>query len=910
MPRRPLRKQPSELPKPALRLVLTPHGRVLLEAESEGQSSLPPRIAGELERAFRSGTGHGLLHLGAASLPSDLPLSLAFWRRFAHLFVARFCAAAGPDGKPQRLPPPHTELEELVREAPELVGGEYLTTDVLKDLWNQVYALLCDLGEQHGGAQNFLTALNPAWHLVGRVCFHLAENKRNAAKPFAFLATYAAAVGSGNKVQHKPLGEALREFADDREQLLTLLAPVQRAAKQSPLFAELVASKAVFRAQAWDPDQAYRFLQDVPLLEASGVVTRLPDWWHPDRQRRSRVAATVTIGAPKGAELSIDSLLTFEVRCALDGDELTDDERRRLEQATSGLVLIKGRWVEVDHEKLQQTLLHWQKFGEQMQTGGLGFAQGMRLLAGVSLADETSHATEEIERNWTTILADQRLQELLAQIRDPAAAEDAHPGPSLRATLRPYQELGLRWLWLLYRLGLGACLADDMGLGKTVQVVALLLRIQQQTKGRGQSLVVVPASLIANWSTELARFAPSLKVLVAHPSAMPSTKIQQLTARRLVGTDVVVTSFGTLLRQQWSTSMQWQAVVVDEAQAIKNPNAQQTRAIKALRSHGRIALTGTPIENRLSDLWSLFDFTCPGLLGTSSRFARYVKGLDGTGYGPLRDLVRPYILRRLKSDRRVIADLPDKVEVRTHCNLSKKQAALYQQSVEALAKQLDEGAEGVERRGLVLAFLMRFKQICNHPSQWLDDGGYQQQDSGKFQRLVELCDEIAARQEKVLVFTQFRQVIDPLAALLSRVFGREGLMLHGGTAVKQRQKLVESFSRDDGPPFFVLSLKAGGTGLNLTAASHVIHFDRWWNPAVENQATDRAYRIGQHKNVLVHKFVCRGTMEERIDELIAAKVALSDEILGGSGDEVPLTELSNEELIKLVSLDIGAAVGE
>lgn len=893
---------------PSLRLVLSPRGRVHLEPDPLGSHAIPPRTGRELTRAFQESPAHGLLHLGAARMPADLPPSLAFWQRFGHLFVARFCAATARESE-QRLEAPLDALAELVRSAPELVGGEYLTSAVLAELWTEMESALLDEGARHGGAQAFLAGLNPAWHLVGRVCFHLAENKRNADKPFAFLATYASAIARGDMVQHKPLGAALREYADDRERLLALLAPVQRAAKRSDLIAELVRSKAVFHAQAWAPDQAWRFLKEVPLLEESGVVARVPDWWHSDRRRRSRVTATVSIGAPTDGLLGLDSMLDFEVRCALDGEELSAAERRALEQATSGLVLIKGRWVEVDREKLEQALAHWQQLESGLSETGVSFAEGMRLLAGVPLAGDAASAIDEVERSWTQVVADSGLRELLAGIRDASAAEPVHPGPELRATLRPYQELGLRWLWLLYRLGLGACLADDMGLGKTVQVIALLLRIRQETGGRGTSLVVVPASLIANWSAELDRFAPSLKVLVAHPSVTPSADLRKLTARRLERSDVVVTSYGTLLRHDWPAAAQWHLIVLDEAQAIKNPDARQTRAVKALRGRGRVVLTGTPIENRLSDLWSLFDFACPGLLGTSSRFARYVKSLDAAGYGPLRELVRPYILRRLKSDRNVIADLPDKIELQAYCALSKKQAVLYQQSVEALKQQLDEGAEGVERRGLVLAFLLRFKQICNHPSQWLGDGGYAPQDSGKFQRLAELCDEIGARQEKVLVFTQFRQVIDPLAEFLSGVFGREGLVLHGGTAVSKRQKLVAAFGRDDGPPFFVLSLKAGGTGLNLTAASHVIHFDRWWNPAVENQATDRAYRIGQHRNVLVHKFVCRGTVEEHIAELIAAKVALSEEVLGG-GNEVPLTELSNQELMNLVSLDIDTAVGE
>jgi len=325
--------------------------------------------------------------------------------------------------------------------------------------------------------------------------------------------------------------------------------------------------------------------------------------------------------------------------------------------------------------------------------------------------------------------------------------------------------------------------------------------------------------------------------------------------------------------------------------------------VKRLKADARIALTGTPVENRLSDLWSLFDFLCPGLLGSSARFKRFVKALGETGrdrYAPLRSLVQPYVLRRMKTDKSIISDLPDKTEVRAFCGLAKRQAALYASTVDELADLLGS-VDGMKRRGLVLAYLMRFKQICNHPSQLLGDGVYDPQDSGKFERLRTLGEEIAARQEKALVFTQFREMTEPAAAFLGEVFGREGLVLHGGTPVGRRRSLVEAFQREEGPPFFVLSLKAGGTGLNLTAASHVIHFDRWWNPAVENQATDRAFRIGQHRNVVVH-----GTVEEKIDSLIEAKTELARELLQAGGEAL-LTEMSDEEILDVVTLDLDRA---
>ena len=372
--------------------------------------------------------------------------------------------------------------------------------------------------------------------------------------------------------------------------------------------------------------------------------------------------------------------------------------------------------------------------------------------------------------------------------------------------------------------------------------------------------------------------------------------------------DAVIISYGALNRYEWVLRYPWRSAVLDEAQAIKNPGTGQTRAAKRLRARWRIALTGTPVENRLGDLWSIFDFLNPGLLGSAKSFDAACKAMAESkqGYAPLRRIAQPFLLRRLKTDKSVIADLPDKTEVKAWCTLSRPQAALYAESVEEMKRTVQE-VEGIERRGLVLAYLMRFKQICNHPSQWLDDGEYEAAHSGKFARLAELCDSVATRQDKVLVFTQFRSIIDPLARHLASVFGRPGLTLHGGTAVKRRQQLVHRFQNVDRIPFMAISLKAGGVGLNLTAASHVIHFDRWWNPAVEDQATDRAFRIGQKNPVLVHKFVCRGTVEERIDSMIESKQRVSGEILSGNA-EASLTEMSDEELLTMVSLDLESAL--
>jgi len=792
-----------------------------------------------------------------------------------------------------------------------MTGAEYLTPEVLHAFWQELdTAFGIEWAESKSELQDFLKRRNPAWNLVGRVHFNLAENRKDQDAPFAFLATYTTGLSGRAKAQHLPLGQALREYAGaaNRDRLLSLLLPVQRASENCPWLKSMTEAGEIYHPLRWTPQEAMQLLRDVPQLESAGVVVRMPAAWRGNRPSRPRVTAKVGGKAP--ASLGQEALLDFHMELTLDGERLTASEIRELLAKSDGLALVRGRWVEIDRERLSRMMEH---FGEVERTAaekGLGFVDAMRLVAGADVASAAGDA--ETDADWAQVVAGPWLAETLKGLRSPEGLARIDAGAGLNATLRPYQHVGVRWLYLLATLGLGACLADDMGLGKTIQVLSLLLVLKRQTAGQQQpSLLVAPASLLANWGSELERFAPSLKAIIAHPSALPASSLKDFKPEQLHGVDLVITSYGSLLRVPWIAKTAWRLAVLDEAQAIKNPDAKQTRAVKALNARVRFALTGTPVENRLGDLWSIFDFVTPGLLGSSKEFTRFAKRLADSphkSYGPLRELVRPYILRRLKTDKTVIADLPDKTEIKAFCQLSRKQAALYEQSVKELAEQLAD-AEGIQRKGLVLSFLMRFKQICNHPSQWLGDGSWSEADSGKWTRLRDIVEVIAAKQEKVLVFTQFREVIDPLATFLQSIFGRPGLILHGATAVKDRKEVVRRFQEDEAVRFFVLSLKAGGAGLNLTAASHVVHFDRWWNPAVENQATDRAFRIGQTKNVLVHKFVCRGTVEEKIDQLIESKQQLSKDLLEG-GAELLLTEMKDDELLKLVALDINKALKE
>ena len=893
--------------------VLTPHGHLTL-IEDRDASALEPELAQRLQDAFVRGSGHGLLQLGASEVGVALPPVFSYWREFGARYVTAICTLpeGGARSIKRHIPsPPDAELAWLALAAPPMTGAEYLTATVLQCLWQELdSAFGLELSESKCGVQDFLKRRNAAWNLVGRVHFNLAENRKDEAAPFAFLATYTTRLSAHAKAQHLPLGQALREYAGaaNKDRLLSLLLPVQRASESCSWLKAMVDAGEIFHPLRWRPHEAMQLLRDVPQLESAGVVVRMPATWQANRPPRPQVTAKV--GGKVLSGVGQDALLDFRMEVTLDGETLTAAEVRELLAKSDGLALVRGRWVEVDRERLSRMMEYFGQVERTAAESGLSLREAMRMLAGADVAVGGESAASEAD--WAQVVAGPWLAETLKGLRSPEGLAGIDPGSALNGTLRPYQQVGVRWLYLLAKLGLGACLADDMGLGKTIQILSLLLVLRKQNRGeRKPSLLVAPASLLANWASELERFAPSLSSLIAHPSALPAADLMTLAPERLQDVDLVITSYGSLLRIPWLAEASWRLVVIDEAQAIKNPDAKQTRIAKKLKAQAKFALTGTPVENRIGDLWSIFDFINPGLLGSSKEFSNFVKRLEGrphNPYAPLRELVRPYILRRLKTDKTVIADLPDKTEVKAFCQLSRKQAALYKQAVEELTEALD-GADGIRRKGLVLSFLMRFKQICNHPSQWLGDGAWSEEDSGKWARLRDIAEVIAAKQEKVLVFTQFREMTAPLAAFLGSIFGRAGLVLHGETEVKKRKDLVRRFQEDEAVPFFVLSLKAGGAGLNLTAASHVVHFDRWWNPAVENQATDRAFRIGQNKNVLVHKFVCRGTVEEKIDQMIESKRQLSKDLIEGGADLL-LTELQDEDLLKLVALDLNTALKE
>jgi non-specific serine/threonine protein kinase len=807
--------------------------------------------------------------------------SLVFLKRVAERLISE--TARDPDLEITRQAklPAGDVLPEILSSAPFMVGLEHVTVSWLKNIWQALSVVFNQEAAAFSGSMaEYLQSKDQSIQAVGRVFFHLVEHKSED-YPFAFLATYST--GEAGNVSHLPLKNALLEHKSQQDQLLSLLSAVSKAADKSDFISSLVENGELFSPLRFTAEDAYTFLRETELYEECGIVCRIPDWWR--RKGRARVTVSIGDGPPDG--VGMDALLAFQPEIFLGGVEMSREEIEALLAQSDGLSFIKGKWVEINREKLQAAL---DAFNKMEGLGNMTFAEAMRLQLGLNqtLTAEDLAEVEFTYGQWLNGVKD-HLPAVLSDRPQPSLGED------FGAVLRNYQQDGFQWLYFMRNLGFGTLLADDMGLGKTVQVLALLESLRQN--GGAKTLLIIPASLLANWQKEAARFAPKLRCRVIHTQNRDFSPDEA---------DLFITTYGMTIRIEKLRETDWDLVILDEAQAIKNPGNQQTKAVKQLETKARIAMTGTPVENRLSDLWSIFDFLNKGLLGTGKEFTAFTKALKDTpgGYAQLRRAVGPFILRRLKTDKSVITDLPDKVEVKAFTTLSKKQVVLYKSLVEQLAQSLKSADPGIARRGLVLASIMKCKQICNHPDQYLGQTLFDHKHSGKFEKLAEICETVREKRERMLVFSQFREMTEPLARYLAILFGQDGLILHGGTPVKTRGKMVEQFNGREYVPFMVLSLKAGGVGLNLTAANHVVHFDRWWNPAIENQATDRVFRIGQQKNVVVHKFVTTGTIEEKIDVMLEEKQRLADDVVAASGENW-ITEMNDQELMKLFTLEAG-----
>ena len=657
-------------------------------------------------------------------------------------------------------------------------------------------------------------------------------------------------------------------------------------------------------------DDAYWFLTGVAsALEQVGYGVIFPSWWT-GRKTRSKIKAHANIktGMKTTGMLDINSIISFDWEIAIGDDKVSLKELQRLAKAKSHLVQMRGEWIEMSHEEIKRAIELLKKRTETMS-----LLEAIKI--GLSGEDADTRQKDSIEISVTS--KNSQVQQVLQQLEGKAELKDIKQPEGFAGDLRPYQLRGLAWLEFLQRWGLGGCLADDMGLGKTIQILALV-QSQHSRKAKKPFLLVCPTSVIGNWQKEASKFTPKLKVMVHHgQSRSRDLKAFKMEVKKY---DMVISSYGLLQRDvDIIKEAQWDGIVLDEAQNVKNPHTLQSKAARLINARTRFALTGTPVENNVGDLWAIMEFLNPGFLGTQTtfkhRFFIPIQSMqDEDAIKKLKKATGPFILRRLKTDKTVIADLPKKMEMTTYCQLTKEQASLYVATLKDLERKINAMDHGIQRKGAILSLIAKLKQICNHPATFLKDkssiatsksGNIR---SGKLARTTEMLSEVLEAGQSALVFTQFVDMGHMLKQHIHETLGCETLFLHGGTTRRQRDSMIEKFQKENKPMVFVISLKAGGTGLNLTAASHVFHFDRWWNPAVEDQATDRAFRIGQKKNVQVYKMVCSGTLEEKIDRMIKSKKNISKKIIRTG--EKWLTEMSNKDLKEMFTLDANATMVE
>ena len=765
-------------------------------------------------------------------------------------------------------------IDNIVENVPYVLGSQYVDSTWVRDqvdLLNRSYVLACTSSGDSPRA--FFARRSRNIVIPSRVYFHLVENKQRDNYPFAFLATYTVLING--KATHAPLKNALREMPDKKD-LWTLIKSINDISNHSAFIKHLLDSGEIFYPIKFTNEEAYSFLKEINLYERHGVICRIPNWYN-DNNNSIKVDLDEKKLFQQGI-INKETINAFAPQMIYHGIPISVDEARDLLSRKEGLEQVKGRWVENNHQQLEAMIAEYESLA----------ADGTTLL---DIIRNKSGFTNK-KANGSLVKIEFSRENFVEQFFERAFSSVATaPIPEIfDKVLRHYQVDAYNWLYTLKGLGMGGCLADDMGLGKTVEVLAFLKRIKDE--GASRVLIIVPATLVDNWRHEVRKFAPEMVPFILRGNNEPS--------KDSVMSFLTICTYQTAVKSEYISRVKWDVVVLDEAQAIKNYYTAQAQKVKTLNSVMRIAMTGTPIENNLLELWSIFDFINPGLLGTRLEFlalyTRLKEQLDG--YKALKSLINPFILRRVKTDKTIISDLPEKNEIDVTITLTKEQIILYNNVVDVMNNSIRKIRDRREEKIIILTSLMKLKQVCNHPSQYYGDTFYDFQKSGKFIELRRICETINEKNERVLVFTQFKEIIPALNELLEIVFNQKGLCIDGSISMKKRDEYVQAFQAGKAP-FMILSLKTAGIGLNLTAAQNVIHFDRWWNPAVENQATDRAYRIGQQKNVTVYRFISANTIEEVINSMLINKQELADMMINDLEGSV-LSKISTEELLKAV----------
>ena len=756
-------------------------------------------------------------------------------------------------------------LNELIENIPFCIGNEFINTVWLKNIINNLLDIYKnEILTFKGSVDLYFTKKNKTLVVPSRVYFHMVEAP-NGDDSFAFMVTYTT-IKDGS-IKHYPLRQALKEYQNMENEFRELTRSLYKVAKESELINQLIQNGEIFSPI---------YLKEITIYEKNGIVCRIPNWWN---QRSKSTSIEVDIEQKKKdgfGYFNIGNLIGFSPKMKYQGIEITQEEIEELLVKTEGLSVIKGKWIEIDKNKLKKLLDEY----EIIKNDGSSFSELIHYTR-INTYKDDDIKVEFTNDNWIQSLIDKNLND---------APELLNISSEFNGKLRPYQMDGFKWLLGMSQFGFGVCLADDMGLGKTIQILAFLLSYNKYTNKH--VLLIVPASLLGNWEREIQKFTPTLNYYIARYVNSDPLKIKN--AFLTITTYQVSQNLSTLY------DLDWGITILDEAQAIKNPDTKTAKKIKSIKRETSIALTGTPIENNLLNLWSVFDFLNPGLLGSESEFRKNydIKSSNANNVSGLSKIIKPFILRRLKTDKKIIDDLPEKNENVLFTELTKKQIVLYKKIVSELEnKKISEENQFAQKR-IVLTAILHLKQVCNHPSQFTGDESYSILDSGKFVALKELCETIFEKREKAIIFTQFKEITEPLNNLLKDIFQKEGFIITGETPTTQRDQYVNEFQNED-IPYMILSLKAAGVGLNLTSATNVIHFDRWWNPAVENQATDRAYRIGQKKCVNVYKFTTRDTIEEIIAALMETKTKLSDSVLDNVDNNV-FNKLSTDELLKAI----------